>query len=95
MATNFCKRITWLAKGGSYQYGGSLPWTISWANGSMTSVPFKNAAHAIAPTYYYYGDYVDNTTINSTSEQDAIAAARTTAYQEALRPYIHAALQTW
>ena len=95
VATNFCNRITWLAKGGSYQYGGSLPWTISWANGSLTSVPFKNAAHTVVPTYYYYGDFVDNTTINSTSEQNAIAAARTTAYQEALRPYIHAALETW
>ena len=95
VATSFCQKITWLAKGGSYQYGGSLPWTISWANGSMTSVPFKNAAHAVVPTYYYYGDYVDGTTISSTSQQDAIANARSTAYLESLRPYIHAALQTW
>jgi hypothetical protein len=94
-ATNFCKRITWLAKGGSYQYGGSLPWTISWANGSLTSVPFKNSSGTVVPTYYYYGDFVDNTTINSTAEQNAIGAARTKAYQEVLRPYIHAALQTW
>jgi hypothetical protein len=95
VATNFCNRITWLAKGGSYQYGGSLPWTISWANGSLTSLPFKNASHTVVPTYYYYGDYVDGTTINSTAEQTAISNARNTAYLESLRPYIHAALQTW
>lgn len=95
VATNFCSKITWLAKGGSYQYGGSLPWTISWANGSLTSLPVKNASHQVVPTYYYYGDFVDGTTINSTSQQNAIASARNTAFLEALRPYIHAALQTW
>jgi hypothetical protein len=95
VATNFCKKITWLAKGGSYQYGGSLPWTISWANGSLTALPFKNASGTVVKTSYFYGDYVDGTTINSTSEQTAIANARNTAFLESLRPYIHAALQTW
>ncbi len=94
VATSFCNKMTWIAKGGSYQYGGSLPWTISWANGSLTSLPFKSAG-AVVPTYYFYGDYVDNTQINSTSEQTAISNARGTAFQEAMRPYIHAALATW
>ena len=42
-ANNFCAKMTWIAKGGSYQYGGSLPWTISWANGSLTGLPSKNS----------------------------------------------------
>jgi uncharacterized protein YodC (DUF2158 family) len=95
LADRFCLKITWMAKGGSYQYGGSLPWTISWANGSLTSLPFKTSSGANLYRYYYYGDFVDNTTINSTAEQDAIANARNTAYLEALRPSIDSALQTW
>ena len=44
---------------------------------------------------FVFGEYVDETTINSTSEANAINAARSKEYQEAMRGQIHAALKTW
>jgi hypothetical protein len=38
---------------------------------------------------------VDGTTISSASQANNINAARSKEYQEAMRPFIHAALATW
>jgi hypothetical protein len=95
VATSFCDAMTWIAKGGSYQYGGSLPYQVSWDGVSMTGVPYENVAHVVTPSYFVFGEYVDGTTINSTAQANTINAARGKEYQEAMRPYIHAALATW
>jgi Beta-lactamase enzyme family len=93
-ATSFCNALTWIAKGGSYQYGSSFPYGVSWDGLSLTGVPYKSNG-VTTPRYFVFGEFVDGTTINSQSEADAINAARSKLYQEALRPYIHAALATW
>jgi hypothetical protein len=96
-ATAFCNAAEWYAKGGSYQYGGSLPWTISWSGMDVTRLPVKSSPGGPVTSFrdFVYGDYVDGTTINSTAEQNAIATARTNAEHEALRPQIRSALMTW
>jgi len=91
VATNFCNAMTWIAKGGSYQYGGSLPYTVSWDGLSMTGLPYKTSG-TITPRYFVFGEFVDGTQINSQTEADNINAARSKLYLEALRPYIRAAL---
>lgn len=93
-ATAFCNAMNWISKGGSYQYGGSLPYQVSWDGVSLTGVPFKSSG-TIAARYFVFGEYVDGTTINSTAEANSINAARSKEYQEALRGQIHAALKTW
>jgi hypothetical protein len=94
VANAFCNRMTWIAKGGSYQYGGSLPYQVSWDGVSMTGVPYRING-AVKPRYYVFGEYVDGTTINSTAEANQIKTARSHEYQEAMRSFIHAALTTW
>jgi len=93
-ATSFCNAMTWIAKGGNYQYADSFPYTVSWDDISLTGVPYKSAG-AAAPKYFVFGEFVDGTSINSQTEADSVNAARANLYQEALRPYIHAALATW
>jgi hypothetical protein len=93
-ATAFCNALTWVAKGGSYQYGSSLPYQVSWDGVSLTGLPYK-ASGAVTAKYFVFGEYVDGTTINSTSEATAINTARGKEYLEAMRPYLHAALATW
>ena len=93
-ATNFCNALTWISKGGSYQYGGSLPYSVSWDNLALTGVPYKTSG-VTTPKFFIFGEYIDGTTINSTSEANTINAARANEYLEAMRPYIHAALTTW
>ena len=93
-STSFCNALTWIAKGGSYQYGSALPYSVSWGGVSLTGLPYKSSG-AITPKYFIFGEFVDGTTINSTSEANAIGAARSKEYQEAMRPYIDAALANW
>jgi hypothetical protein len=93
-ATSFCNAMTWIAKGGSYQYADAFPYGVSWDGLSMTGVPYKSS-RVVAPRYFVFGEFVDGTSIGSQSEADAVNAARSKLYQEALRPYIHAALTTW
>jgi hypothetical protein len=93
-ATSFCNAMTWIAKGGSYQYADNYPYTVSWDGLSMTGVPYKSGG-ASAPKFFIFGEFVDGTNIGSQSEADSVNNARSKLYQEALRPYIHAALATW
>jgi uncharacterized protein YodC (DUF2158 family) len=93
-ANSFCNNITWIAKGGSYQYGNADTDPISWANGSLTTLPVKSGS-AITPKAYFYGDYFDEVSFASAAAKTNLANARTTAFQEALRPAIRAALTTW
>jgi len=94
VATSFCNSMTWIAKGGSYQYGGALPYTVSWDGASLTSVPFKSGG-VLVPRSYVFGEFVDGTQINSTTEANNINTARGKLFQEALRPYLRSALTTW
>jgi hypothetical protein len=94
VATSFCNAMTWIAKGGSYQYGGAMPYQVSWDGVSMTGLPYKSSG-TVHPKYFVFGEFVDGTTINTQNEADTINAARGKEYQEAMRPYIHAALATW
>jgi hypothetical protein len=93
-ATSFCNAMTWIAKAGSYQYGDSLPYQVSWDGLSLTGVPYKSSG-VTTPRYFVFGEFVDGTTINSQSEADGVNTARTKLYTEGMRPYIHAALSTW
>ncbi|MEY2524400.1 MAG: hypothetical protein QOJ66_2965 [Ilumatobacteraceae bacterium] len=93
-ATAFCDAMTWIAKGGSYQYGASLPYQVSWDGYSLTGMPYMSDG-VTTPTFFVFGEFVDGTTIDTQAEANSINAARTKLYQEALRPYIHAALTTW
>jgi hypothetical protein len=93
-ATSFCNAISWIAKGGSYQYADTFPYTVSWDGLSLTGVPYKSGG-VVARKYFVFGEFVDGTNIGSQSEADSVNAARSKLYQEALRPYIHAALATW
>jgi hypothetical protein len=93
-ATSFCNALTWVAKGGSYQYADNFPYTVSWDGLSLTGVPYKSSG-VTTPKYFVFGEFVDGTNIGSQTEADSVNAARNKLYQEALRPYIHAALATW
>jgi uncharacterized protein YodC (DUF2158 family) len=93
-ATSFCDLMTWIAKGGSYQYASSFPYIVSWDGVSLTGVPYKSSG-VVAPKYFVFGEFVDGTSIGSQTEADSVNAARAKLYQEALRSYIHAALATW
>jgi hypothetical protein len=93
-ATAFCQAMTWIAKGGSYQYGGSLPYQVSWDGLSLTGVPHQTNG-TITPRYFVFGEFVDGTTINSQAEANSINTARGQLYTEGMRPYIYAALATW
>ena len=83
-----------IAKGGSYQYGGSLPYTVSLDNISMTGLPYKARA-VTALRLYVFGEYVDQTHIDSQAELDNLNNAHNRIFLEALRPYINGALRTW
>jgi len=93
-ATSFCNAMTWIAKGGSYQYADNFPYTVSWDNLEMTGVPYKSGG-LTTPKYFVFGEFVDGTNIGSQTEANSVNTARNKLYQEALRPYIHAALATW
>jgi hypothetical protein len=93
-ATAFCDAMTWIAKGGSYQYADAFPYSVSWNGLSLTGVPYKSSG-VLAPRYFIFGEFVDGTTIDSQAEADSVNAARGRLYQEAMRRYIHAALATW
>jgi hypothetical protein len=95
VATSFCNNMTWIAKGGSYQYGGSLPYRVSLDNVSLTGVPYRNSRGVISPQFFVFGEYVDQTQINSSAEETNLNNARGRLYTEALRPYIRAGLSTW
>lgn len=94
VANAFCARISWLAKGGSYQYAGSLPAPVSYSQGTLTTLPFRSGT-AFVNRGYFYGDFFDNLTLDSSAEGTALSNARTAAYQTAMRPFIAAALATW
>jgi len=93
-ATNFCNAMTFLAKGGDYAYGGSYPRLESHGDIWLASVPYKSSG-TIAPRYYVLGEFVDQISISSSTEINTVNTARSKVKQEALRPYIHAALTTW
>ena len=94
VATNFCNAMTFIAKGGDYAYGGSLPRTEAHDDFWLSSVPYKFRG-VLAPKFFLLGEFVDNVHIDSTGEFDTMNAARSKLKQEALRPYIRAALTTW
>jgi len=94
VATSFCNALTFIAKGGDYAYGGSLPRTEAHDDFWLTGVPYK-VRGVISPKYFLLGEFVDNVHIDSTAEFDAMNAARSKLKQEALRPTIRAALMTW
>ncbi|MDT4903248.1 MAG: hypothetical protein QOJ37_2493 [Pseudonocardiales bacterium] len=94
-ATAFCNQILWLAKGGSYQYGGNAVTSpVSWSNGSLTSLPFKTNG-VIVRKSYFYGDYFDQVSFTTAAQKTALANARTSAYNDAIRGQVRAALATW
>ena len=95
VATNFCNAVNWYAKGGSYQYGGSLPYQISWSGLSVTQLPVKSSGVISFYRDYIFGDFVDMTTINSSAESTAVSNARSQAYLAAMRAQVDAALATW
>jgi hypothetical protein len=90
----FESQLTWIAKGGSYDYASGFPRTVSYDGLSMTGLPYKSSATP-APRYFVFGEFVDGTSLSSSAERDAMNTARGKLYTEALRPYIHAALATW
>jgi hypothetical protein len=94
VATSFCNAITWIAKGGSYAYGSSLPYTVSLGGVSLTGLPFKSSGVTV-PRYYVFGSFVDQFQVTSAAMQTTEETARGKLGTEALRPYIRAALQTW
>lgn len=93
VATNFCNKMTWIAKGGSYQYGGAFPYTVDWSSFSLTGVPFK-ARGVIVSKYFSYGHWINNVQLNSSAEKTSVSTALATLYPAALRPQIKAALQS-
>jgi hypothetical protein len=86
--------LTWIAKGGSYDYGSGYPRTVSYDGVSMTGVPYKSSG-TIAPRYFIFGEFVDGTSLSSDTERNAMNTARGQLYTEGMRGYIHAALATW
>jgi hypothetical protein len=92
--SQFCNAASWYAKGGSYQYAGSYPYTVSWSGASVTGIPYKSSG-TLAPRYFYFGDWVDGTNITSDTVKNNVSSARNMAYREAMRGYIRAALMTW
>jgi hypothetical protein len=96
VANAFCAKITWIAKGGSYQYGdNAVTSPISWSQGTLTGLPYKNSAHVIVPSSFFYGDYFDQVTFSTAAKKTALSTARSTAYLDAMKPYLTAALATW
>jgi hypothetical protein len=94
-AAAFCAKITWIAKGGSYQYGNNAVTSpISWSNGSLTALPYK-VNGTVFPRSFFYGDYFDQVTFSTAAAKTALSNARNPAYLAALKPYINAALATW
>jgi len=93
-ATSFCNAMTWIAKGGSYDYGVGYPRTVSYDGLSLTGVPYKSSG-SVAPKYFIFGEYIDGTYLTSDAQRTAINNARSTEYLEAMRPYINDALKTW
>jgi hypothetical protein len=94
-ATNFCNAITWIAKGGSYDYGVGYPRQVSYDNVALTGLPYKTSTGVPAPKYFVFGEYIDGTTLTSDPQRTAINTARGNEDLEAMRPYIDAALSTW
>lgn len=95
VATSFCNQMTWISKGGSYQYGGSLPYRVSWGGLSLTGVPFKSSGGTIVPRFYVFGQFIDQTQMNSEAEKTAVSNAQRQLYPTAMRGIIRAALATW
>ena len=93
-ASAFCNDLTWIAKGGSYQYAGSFPYTVSWDGVSLTGVPFYTTG-VVTMQYYIFGEYVDGTTITSKAQANSINQARGLEYQAAMRQIFDEALRTW
>jgi len=91
VATNFCDAMNWIAKGGSYQYGGSYPYTVDWSGANLTGVPFKSGG-VVSPKYFTFGYFVNGLQLNSDTEKNSVSTALGTLYPEALRPQIRAAL---
>jgi hypothetical protein len=91
VAANFCNAMTWISKGGSYQYGGSYPYTVDWSSVSLTGVPFKSSG-VVSPKYFTFGYFVNSLQLNSDAEKSSVQTALRTLYPEALRPQIRAAL---
>ena len=95
VASSFCTKMTFIAKGGDYAYGGSLPRLESHGDVWLAGLPAKTSSGVLAVRYFILGEFVDNVNIGSASESTAMNAARSKVKQEALRPQIRAALQTW
>jgi hypothetical protein len=96
-ATAFCNAMEWYAKGGSYQYGGSIPANVSYSGMDVTRLPVKSTPGGAITGYrdYIYGSYQDGTNVSGQAEIDKISAANIKAEQEALRAYVNSALATW
>jgi len=95
VATSFCGRMTFIAKGGDYAYGGSVPRYESHGDVWLAGLPYRARGGTLAPRYFVLGEFVDNVHIDSSAEATNMNAARSQLKQEALRPSIRAALQTW
>jgi hypothetical protein len=93
-ATNFCNAMKFVAKGGDYAYADAYPRAESHDDIWLTTMPYK-ASGVLAPRYFVLGEFVDQISISSSTEINNVNAARSQVKQEALRPYIHAALATW
>lgn len=93
VATNFCNSMTWIAKGGSYQYGASYPYTVDWSETSLTGVPFKSGG-VTTPRFFTFGYFVNGLQLNSDTEKVSASGALGTLQPEALRAQINAALQS-
>jgi len=94
-ANGFCSRMTFIAKGGDYYYGGSVPRYESHDDVWLAGLPAKARDGSFAVRYFVIGEFVDQIHIDSASEATAVGTARSKIKQEALRPQIRAALQTW
>ena len=95
VANSFCGQMTFIAKGGDYAYGGSLPRYESHGDVWLAGLPYRARGGTLAPRYFILGEFVDNVHIDSAGEATAMNNARSKVKQEALRPSIRAALQTW
>ena len=61
---------------------------------SLTGVPYRPRG-VITPRFFIFGEYIDQTELNSQAEATSINSARSKLFPEALRPYIRAALTGW
>jgi hypothetical protein len=93
VATSFCNAITWISKGGSYQYGVAYPYTVDWSGASLTGVPFKSGG-VVSPKYFTFGYFANGLQLNSDAEKASVNTALGTLYPTALRPQINAALKS-